>query len=154
MFVPTRCSRTASGGKRRPPHVPALAGDHAYQLGSSMLFVFTMRLQSATERERVVARLRGRLPKPTGFLTPESLRPDPRLALRGVLGLMLPVLLGRALDLPALDLVGIAAFLLTFGDVTGSEEPRQLIRLAIGTVLGTAAFATSVAPPPHTPPPT
>ncbi len=64
-----------------------------------------MRLQPATEPERAVARLRGMLPKPTGFLTPESLRPDPRLALRGVLGLMLPVLLGRVLDLPALDLV-------------------------------------------------
>jgi len=70
-----------------------------------MLFVFTMGLQPATEPSRIAARLRGMLPKLTGFLTPESLRPDPRLALRGVLGLMLPVLLGRVLDLPALDLV-------------------------------------------------
>ena len=39
-----------------------------------MLFVFTMGLQPATEPERAVARLRGMLPKPTGFLTPEVLR--------------------------------------------------------------------------------
>jgi uncharacterized membrane protein YccC len=115
-----------------------------------MLFVFTMGLQPATEPERVAVRLRGMLPKLTGFLTPESLRPDPRLALRGVLGLMLPVLLARALDLPVLDLVGIAAFLLTFGDVTGSEEPQQPIRLAIGAVLGAAALASGVIAGSHT----
>jgi uncharacterized membrane protein YccC len=115
-----------------------------------MLFVFTMGLQPATQTERVAARLRGMLPKLTGFLTPESLRPDPRLALRGVLGLMLPVLLARALDLPVLDLVGIAAFLLTFGDVTGSEEPQQPIRLAIGAVLGAAALASGVIAGSHT----
>jgi len=101
-----------------------------------MLFVFTMGLQPATEPERVAARLRGMLPKLTGFLTPESLRPDPRL--------------GRALDLPVLDLVGIAAFLLTFGDVTGSEEPQQPIRLAIGAVLGAAALASGVIAGSHT----
>src|SRR2546423_1578597 len=99
-----------------------------------------MKPQPATEPERSVPRLRGVLPKPSGFLTPESLRPDLRLALRGVLGLMIPVLLARALDMPPLNLVGIAAFLLTFGDVIGPEEPRQLIRLGLGTVLGATAL--------------
>jgi len=91
-----------------------------------------------------VARARGTLPGLAGLLAPESWRPDPRLALRGILGLMVPVLVGRALDLSALDLVGIAAFLLTFGDVTGSEQPRQLIQLGIGTVLGATALASGV----------
>ena len=109
-----------------------------------------MKPQPPTEPERSVPRARGVLPKPTGFLTPESLRPDLRLALRGVLGLMVPILLARALDLPALTLVGIAAFLLTFGDVTGSEEPRQLIRLALGTVLGATALASGVIAGSHT----
>jgi hypothetical protein len=48
-------------------------------------------------------------------------------------------LVGRS-TLSALDLVGNAAFLLTFGDVTGSEQPRQLIQLGIGTVLGATAL--------------
>lgn len=90
------------------------------------------------------------LPRLTGLLAPESWRPDPRLALRGILGLMVPVLVGRALDLPTLDLVGIAAFLLTFGDVTGSEQPRQLIQLGIGTVLGATALASGVIAGSHT----
>ena len=61
-----------------------------------------------------------------------------------------PVVVGRALDLAALDLVGIAAFLLTFGDVTGSEQPRQLIQLGIGTVLGATALASGVIAGSHT----
>src|SRR5215472_18672526 len=109
-----------------------------------------MKPQPATEPERSVPRPRGVLPKPTGFLTLESLRPHLRLSLRGVLGLMVPILLARALDLPALTLVGIPAFLLTFGDVTGSEQPRQLIRLAIGTVLGATALASGVIAGSHT----
>jgi uncharacterized membrane protein YccC len=106
--------------------------------------------QPATEPERAVARPRGVLPRFTGLLAPENWRPDPRLALRGILGLMVPVLVGRALDLSALDLVGIAAFLLTFGDVTGSEQPRQLIQLGIGTVLGATALASGVIAGAHT----
>ena len=82
---------------------------------------------------------RGTLSRLTELLAAESWRPDPRLALRGTLGLMGPVVVGRALDLAALDLVGIAAFLLTFGDVTGSEQPRQLIQLVIGAALGGAS---------------
>ena len=93
---------------------------------------------------------RGALSRLTGLLAPESWRPDPRLALRGTLGLMGPVVVGRALDLAALDLVGIAAFLLTFGDVTGSEQPRQLIQLGIGTVLGATALASGVIAGSHT----
>ena len=109
-----------------------------------------MGLRPATEPERAVARSRGMLPRLTGLLAPESWRPDPRLALRGILGLMVPVLVGRAADLPTLDLVGIAAFLLTFGDVTGSEQPRQLIQLGIGTVLGATALASGVIAGSHT----
>lgn len=101
-----------------------------------------MELQPPSELERSPPRHRSMLLGLAGFLALESVRPDPRLALRGVLGLMVPVLLGRALDLPALDLVGIAAFLLTFGDVTGSEEPRQLVRLAVATALGACAVAS------------
>ena len=99
---------------------------------------------------RAVAGPRGALSRLTGLLAPESWRPDPRLALRGTLGLMGPVVVGRALDLAALDLVGIAAFLLTFGDVTGSEQPRQLIQLGIGTVLGATALASGVIAGSHT----
>ena len=103
-----------------------------------------MQPQRRSEPGRSALQRRGVLPRPTGFLAPERLRADLRLALRGILGLMVPVLLGRALDLPAFDMVGIAAFLLTFGDVTGSEEPRQIIRLAVATVLGATALASGV----------
>ena len=99
---------------------------------------------------RAVAGPRGTLSRLTELLAAESWRPDPRLALRGTLGLMGPVVVGRALDLAALDLVGIAAFLLTFGDVTGSEQPRQLIQLGIGTVLGATALASGVIAGSHT----
>src|SRR5262252_2065065 len=103
-----------------------------------------MKLQPATDPEWAARRHRGILPRPPRFFTPERLRLDLRLGLRGVLGLMVPILFGRALDLPAFDLVGIAAFLLTFGDVTGSDEPRQIIRLAVATVLGATALASGV----------
>src|SRR5215471_11957827 len=103
-----------------------------------------MQPQRRSEPGRSALQRRGVLPRPTDFLAPERLRADLRLALRGILGLMVPVLLGRALDLPAFDMVGIAAFLLTFGDVTGSEEPRQIIRLAVATVLGATALASGV----------
>jgi hypothetical protein len=63
------------------------------------------------------------LRKPSGFLTPESSRPDLRLAPRGVLGLMVPILLARALELPELNLVGIAAFLLTWATLRDRRRP-------------------------------
>ena len=109
-----------------------------------------MKLQPATDPEWAARRHRNMPPRPTGFLAPERLRPDLRLGLRGILGLMVPILLGRALDLPAFDLAGIAAFLLTFGDVTGSDEPRKLVRLGIGTGLGAAALASGVVAGSHT----
>ena len=43
--------------------------------------------------------------------------PDLRLALRGTLGLMVPLLLGHALSSPSLNVVALAAFLLAFGDL-------------------------------------
>src|SRR5262249_30473410 len=138
------------GDTSPPPLRPRAAIELAHLPGPSVLFGLTMGLQPATAPERAVARPRGVPPRLTRLLAPESWRPDPRLALRGILGLMVPVVVGRALDLSGLDLVGIAAFLLTFGDVTGSEQPRQLIRLGIGTVLGATALAGGVIAGSHT----
>src|SRR5262249_59050972 len=69
-------------------------------------------------------------------------QPDLRLATRGVLGLAVPFALGQALSLPALTWVGVAAFLLAFGDLAGGKG--QFIRLVMGTLLGAAAVASGV----------
>lgn len=65
-----------------------------------------------------------------------------RLAARGTLGLMGPLLLGRALGEPTLGVVGLTAFLLAFGDL--SEDRGWLARLAAGGLIGGIAVATGV----------
>jgi uncharacterized membrane protein YccC len=65
---------------------------------------------------------------------------DLRLAARGTLGLMVPLLLGQALAWPSLDVIAFAAFLLAFGDL--AEDRGWLLRLAAGSVFGGLAVAT------------
>src|SRR5262245_25404651 len=76
------------------------------------------------------------------FFALQSGQLDLRLASRGVLGLAVPFALGQALALPALRWVGVAAFLLTFGDLAGGKG--QFIRLVMGTLLGAVAVASGV----------
>ena len=76
------------------------------------------------------------------FFALQSGQPDLRLASRGVLGLAVPFALGQALALPALTWVGVAAFLLAFGDLAGGKG--QFIRLVMGTLLGAVAVASGV----------
>lgn len=65
-----------------------------------------------------------------------------RLATRGALGLLVPLLLGRALGEPALDVVAFTAFLIAYGDL--SEDHGWLRRLAAGGLIGGLAVATGV----------
>jgi uncharacterized membrane protein YccC len=65
-----------------------------------------------------------------------------RLAVRGTLGLMVPLLAEQALSRPALNVVAFAAFLLAFGDLT--EDRGWLARLAAGSVFGALAVASGV----------
>lgn len=75
-------------------------------------------------------------------LTLQSDSLDLRLACRGTLGLAVPYLLGQALAQPELTGVGVAAFLLAFGDVAGGKG--QLRRLLLGSVAGALAVACGV----------
>lgn len=65
-----------------------------------------------------------------------------RLAARGTLGFLVPLLLGRALGEPALDVVAFTAFLIAYGDL--SEDHGWLRRLAAGGLIGGLAVATGV----------
>jgi uncharacterized membrane protein YccC len=65
-----------------------------------------------------------------------------RLAVRGTLGLTVPLLAAEALSRPSLTIVALAAFLLAFGDLT--EDRGWLARLAAGSVFGALAVASGV----------
>jgi uncharacterized membrane protein YccC len=65
-----------------------------------------------------------------------------RLAVRGALGLIVPLLAGQALGWPALSVVALSAFLLAFGDLT--EDRGWLARLATGSLFGALAVASGV----------
>ena len=65
-----------------------------------------------------------------------------RLAVRGTLGLIAPLLIGQALAWPSLNVAALAAFLLAFGDLT--EDRGWLRRLAAGTACGALAVASGV----------
>jgi hypothetical protein len=65
-----------------------------------------------------------------------------RLAVRGTLGLLVPLAAGQVLSWPSLNVVALAAFLLAFGDLT--EDRGWLACLATGSVLGALAVATGV----------
>lgn len=67
---------------------------------------------------------------------------DLRLALRGVLGLAVPLLSSQVFAQPELTAVGVAALLLAFGDLAGGEG--QLRRLLGGTLAGAFAVACGV----------
>jgi hypothetical protein len=62
-----------------------------------------------------------------------------RLAVRGTLGLMVPLLFGQALAWPSTNVVAFAAFLLAFGDLS---EDHGWLRLAAGSLFGGLAVAT------------
>ncbi|WP_162501360.1 FUSC family protein [Methylobacterium crusticola] len=66
------------------------------------------------------------------------------LAMRTMIGLLLPLILARLLDLPALAWVGIGAYLLAIGDCMDDGDHQQPLRLAIGSLLGGLALATGV----------
>ena len=65
-----------------------------------------------------------------------------RLAARGTLGLMVPLLAGLVLSWPSLNVAALAAFLLAFGDLT--EDRGWLPRLAAGSALGALSAASGV----------
>jgi uncharacterized membrane protein YccC len=74
------------------------------------------------------------------LFAPETHPLDRRLAVRGTLGLMAPLLLGQALGWNALNPVALAAFLLAFGDL--AEDRGWLARLTAGSAFGALAVAT------------
>ena len=74
------------------------------------------------------------------LFAPETHPLDRRLAVRGTLGLMAPLLLGQALGWNALNPVALAAFLLAFGDL--AENRGWLARLTAGSAFGALAVAT------------
>jgi uncharacterized membrane protein YccC len=66
------------------------------------------------------------------------------LAVRTMIGLLVPLSLARLLDVPSLTEVGIAAFLIGIGDCVDDGDGQQLTRLGVGTALGAAAVTTGV----------
>jgi len=66
------------------------------------------------------------------------------LAIRTMIGLLLPLLLARAFDMPALVWVGLGAFLLAIGDCIDDGDRLQALRLVFGGLLGSLALATGV----------
>src|SRR5262249_31951498 len=74
-----------------------------------------------------------------------------RLAARGTFGLLVPLVLGNALSSPSLYVIGLAAFLLAFGDL--GEGDGWLRRLATGAVRGArraaGGGACGAGPPPR-----
>jgi uncharacterized membrane protein YccC len=67
-----------------------------------------------------------------------------RLGLRTTVGMVVPLVLGRALGLPELYLVGLAAYLLAFADQTDNADHRQVWRLAFGAILSGLALTTGI----------
>lgn len=66
------------------------------------------------------------------------------LALRTMIGLLVPLLLARWLEMPSLIWVGIGAYLLAIGDSMDDGDRHQKLRLAIGALLGGLALASGV----------
>jgi hypothetical protein len=66
---------------------------------------------------------------PTTLFALERHPLDVRLAVRGTLGLMVPLLLGQALGWPSFDVIAFPAFLLAFGDSVA--DGGRLRRLAL-----------------------
>jgi hypothetical protein len=66
------------------------------------------------------------------------------LAIRTMIGLLLPLILARLLDMPLLAWIGIAAYLLAIGDCADDGDRYQPLRLTTGSLLGALALATGV----------
>src|SRR5215813_1342273 len=66
------------------------------------------------------------------------------LAVRAMVGLVLPLLLSLAFRVPELVWMGVGAFLLAVGDCVDDGDRQQSLRLILGTVLGSIAIATGV----------
>ena len=66
------------------------------------------------------------------------------LAVRTMIGLMVPLLLARALERPELVFVGLGAFLVAIGDCLDDGDRHQPLRIAVGALLGALAVATGV----------
>jgi uncharacterized membrane protein YccC len=66
------------------------------------------------------------------------------LAVRTMIGLLVPLISARLLDIPSLTEVGIAAFLIAIGDCVDDGDGQQLMRLSVGTALGGAAVTTGI----------
>ena len=66
------------------------------------------------------------------------------LAVRAVLGLSVPLLLGYALDQPHFVWIGLGAYLLTIGDCTDDGDRAQPLRILTGAMLGSLALGTGV----------
>jgi uncharacterized membrane protein YccC len=66
------------------------------------------------------------------------------LALRTIAGLMLPIFAAWLLDAPALNWVGVGAYLLAIGDSVDDGDRWQTMRLATGALNGGAALATGI----------
>jgi hypothetical protein len=84
-----------------------------------------------------------------GLLAADLVTFDPRrlgwvLASRTSLGLALPLLLAHTLDQPGLVWVGLGAYLLAIGDCVDDGDDAQVVRIAVGAVLGGLALATGV----------
>ena len=67
-----------------------------------------------------------------------------RLAIRTMIGLLVPMELAHLLAMPALTWVGIGAYLVAIGDSTDDGDRQQTLRLAVGSVLGGLALASGV----------
>ncbi|HWA80052.1 MAG TPA: FUSC family protein [Acetobacteraceae bacterium] len=67
-----------------------------------------------------------------------------RLAIRTMIGLIIPLELAHLLALPALSWAGIGAYLVAIGDSTDDGDRRQTLRLVVGSVLGGLALASGV----------
>ena len=67
-----------------------------------------------------------------------------RLAIRTMIGLLVPMELAHLLAMPALTWVGIGAYLVAIGDSTDDGDRQQTLRLVMGSVLGGLALASGV----------
>src|SRR5262249_60370437 len=77
---------------------------------------------------------------PTALFTLERHPFNVRLAVRGTVGLMVPLLLGQLLAWPALDVIAFPAFLLAFGDSTADGGGWR--RLLTGSIFAAVAVAS------------
>lgn len=79
---------------------------------------------------------------PTALFTLERHPFNVRLAVRGTVGLMVPLLLGQLLAWPAFDVIAFPAFLLAFGDSTADGGGWR--RLVTGSIFAAVAVASGV----------